>query len=198
MICDSWPLRADVVGEAVHRSAVDDQLEVGSRGVHLFDEARQLCGGEVRVQSTVTDEQLGLDPSWTGGVCGLEGSVDADRAGQVRPGSRELEDRSAAEAVTHGRDVPVKQWMRGEHLNASLRSSSNLVAVSYELLDARHYALTVARHGLAIHVAGEHEESEFGELSRATFGVIVQPGAAVNDEDSRMSEFTAVSDKDAG
>ena len=101
--------------------------------------------------------------------------MNADRAGQVRPGSRKLEHRPATEAVTHGRDVPVKQSMRGEHLNASLHSPSNLVTVRDELLDARHHALTVAHHALAVHVAGEHEKSEFGELPRAALGVIVSP-----------------------
>ena len=101
--------------------------------------------------------------------------MDADRAGQVRPGSSKLEHGSAAEAVTHGRDVPVKQSMGGEHLNAGLHSPRNLVTVRDELLHARQHALTVAHHALAVHVTGEHEESEFGELPRAALGVIVQP-----------------------
>ena len=88
--------------------------------------------------------------------------------------------------------------MRAEHLNASLCSPSDPVTVSHEILDARQYALTVAHHGLAVHVAGEHEESELGELPRAALGVIVQPGAAVNDEDSRMGETGAVSDEEPG
>jgi hypothetical protein len=115
--------------------------------------------------------------------------VDADRPGQVHAGSRELEDLSPAKAVIHRHDVPVKSWMSGEHLNASVRSPSNHAAVGHELLDARRHALTFADHGPAVHVAGQHEDSEFGELSRAALGVIVQPGAAVDDEDSRMGEL---------
>jgi hypothetical protein len=133
-----------------------------------------------------------------GWLCRLEASVDADRAGQVRAGSRELADRSPAEAVVHGRDVPVKPWMSDEHLNASVPSPSNVAAVGHELLDARQHALTVAGHGPAVHVAGEHEESEFGEVPRAAVGVILQLGAAVNDEDSRMGEYIAVRDEEAG
>ena len=40
--------------------------------------------------------------------------------------------------------------------------------------------------------------SEFGELSRAALGVIVQPAAAVNDDEPRTGEIIAVPDEEAG
>ncbi len=79
-----------------------------------------------------------------------------------------------------------------------MRSPSNLLAVGYELFDTRHHANAVADDGLAVHVTGEHEESEFGELPRAAFHVVVQPCAAMDDQNSRAGSFIAVPDKETG
>jgi hypothetical protein len=98
------------VGEAVHRAAVDDQLEVGPGLVHLFDESRHLCGWDVRIQSAVADEHLGLDRARTGRVSRLEASVNADRAGQVRSGSREL-----GIPVAGGPSAPEGRQCSGPH-----------------------------------------------------------------------------------
>src|SRR5262249_19860708 len=61
------------------------------------------------------------------------------------------------------------------------------VAIAPKLADVLHHAVAAALDALAVHVAREGDKSPLREAPRSTPCVIVETGAAVNDEDSRAA-----------
>ncbi len=110
--------------------------------------------------------------------------MDADDAGDWRAAAGEFEDGHAAEAVADGGDVGVGERVRAQYVDSGGGAAGEAVGFGAELGDASHDALAVAGDAFAVHVAGEGDVAEFGEAAGAIFGVVVEAGAAVDDQDA--------------
>src|SRR5580693_4942641 len=140
---------------------------------------------DVRVECAMADEDLRFDGVGRRGLalC-VEAAVDADDASDGRATAGEFEDGHAAEAVADGGDVVIGERMSAEDFDSSVSATRKAVRFGAELGDAGHDALAVAGNAFAVHVAGEGDVTEFGEAAGAIFGMVVEAGAAVNDEDA--------------
>src|ERR1700722_1144721 len=171
------------VGEAVLGVAVDGELPVGVGGLHFVGEGGDLGERDVRVESAVEDEEFGFDGVGRSGraFC-VEAAVDADDTGDGRAAAGEFENGHAAEAVADGGDVGVGERMRFQGVEASGGAAGDAIGFGAEFVDASHDALAIAGDAFAVHVAGEGGLAEFGQTAGAIFGVVVEAGAAVDDE----------------
>jgi len=142
----------------------------------------------------MADQDLRPHLARAGWVGCLEAAVNADHPREISPASGHFEHCPPAKAVAHGGDAPVDAWIGCEHLDAGEGALAELVTTPEQARDGGHHSLAIADHARAVHIAGERHESEVGELPRAALGVIVQSGAAVNDEDSGTGEFAVVPD----
>src|SRR6201999_1090335 len=71
-----------------------------------------------------------------------------------------------------------------EDLDGCVGAAGEAVGVGAEFVDAGHDAFAGAGDTFAVHVAGEGDVAEFGKAAGAIFGVVVEAGAAVDDEDA--------------
>jgi hypothetical protein len=82
--------------------------------------------------------------------------------------------------------------MRRELVDRHLRAAAERRAIPSQLADVLHHTIALARHALAVHVAGQRDESRFGKAARAASGVIVEARASMNDENSRTAPWCRV------
>ena len=74
--------------------------------------------------------------------------------------------------------------MRFECVDAGVGAAGEAGGFGAKFSDARHDALAAAGDTLAIHVAGKSNVAKLGQTSGLLFGVLVESGASVNDENS--------------
>ncbi len=166
--------------------------------VHFLHKGRDVSWRAVRIQRSVTDEDPRVDCTWLRRLGRRQAAVHADDAHEREAAAGQLEDRHAAETVAHGRDAPINEWVRRQHVDSCLRPSAEATAIRAQFCNARHHALAIARYAVAVHVAGKHDVPLFREGPRARFGVGVESGAAMDDEDSRSPAWPCfVADKHA-
>lgn len=120
------------------------------------------------------------------GLRGLEAAVNADDGGEMGAAAGEFEDGHAAEAVADGGEAGwVDERVGAEDVEGGVGALAKFGGLCTELEDERHDAgATGGGDFCAEHVASKGEIALFGEAAGAGFGVIVEAGAAVNDEDT--------------
>ena len=96
-----------------------------------------------------------------------------------------LEDDHSAEAIADCRHAAVDLRTREQDFARRLHTPDDRAPVAPEFADLAHDPFAVPCHAFAIHVAGEGHEPGLGEASRPPARVIVEPGAAVHDENAR-------------
>ena len=74
--------------------------------------------------------------------------------------------------------------MRAQDFDSGAGAAREAVRFGAQLGNASHDALAVAGNAFAVHVAGKRDIAEFGEAARAILGVVVEAGAAVDDQDA--------------
>ena len=172
------------MGEAVHGPAIDDEQPVGAGVVHLVDEADDLLDRDVRIERTVTDEELGLDAARLDrSRCG-EASMDAGRTGGVRATSRQLKHGQAPEAVADRNKLPVDPRMGGKpsrpaRARCTSFAGSSRSAVTVDMTRSRS-PIPPCRTGRT-----QRDQPEFGELPRAAPAAVVETRAALNHQHPR-------------
>src|SRR5262249_10609249 len=152
---------------------------------------------DVRIDGAVTDEDLRVDLSRAGGLGCFKAAVNADHAGEVGATSGELEHCAPAKAVAHGGDAPVDTRIGCEEVDAGHGAPAELVAVPDQLPDGGHHPVPIADHAGAVHIAGEHDQPERGELSRSPFRVIVEPGATMYDQHARSRAVVIIGEDES-
>jgi hypothetical protein len=88
--------------------------------------------------------------------------------------SRELEYGHSAKAIPHRCHTSVDLRMRCQDVDSRLRSPAEPTRIIAQFDDTRHYALTIARNTIAVHVGSKHYKAE---LRQTLFAVGVDsPG----------------------
>ena len=113
--------------------------------------------------------------------------MDTDDASQADAASSQLENDHAAEAVADGGKPTVHLRVGHQEIERGLGPAAKSSRILLEVGDAAHDPFAVANDPLAVHVARECHKAGFGEPPGPTFGVVVETGAAMDDEDARTA-----------
>ena len=174
------------VGEAVDRAGVVDDLVVGLRLAHLLGEGRQLLCRNEAVVSAVADKDARLEGGGVGGPFRAQAAVKTHHRGEGFPAPRQLQGHGAAEAVADGGDaVGVGAGVGAQHREPRLRAAARQVGIAAKRPGEAPRLLRIAGDDpLSIHVEGEGDVAERGQLlgAAARIGVVAPP--FVDDQDA--------------
>lgn len=167
--------------EAVHGSAVHDQLPIGVGPVHLLGECGDVGEWDVGVASAVTDEDPGFHTTRPRGGGRREAAVDADRGGKVRTRSRQREANHSAETESDGHSVTGRFRTFGQGGEPGGRSTDQQRRIITQSCQAFEDLFSVAPDAVAVHIAGQNGIAEFCVAVRLIARMLVQSGSSVNE-----------------
>jgi hypothetical protein len=75
--------------------------------------------------------------------------------------------------------------MRCEDVDSRLRAPAEPIRIITQFDDTRHYALTIARNAIAVHVASKRHKAELRQTLCAPSGMVVEAGPSMDDQDPR-------------
>src|SRR3974390_2014679 len=75
--------------------------------------------------------------------------------------------------------------MGSQHFDSRTRALPRTGRVFAPFHDSSDHPLAIARNSIAVHIASKDDKPEFRDSSCALLGMVVETGAAVNDQNSR-------------
>jgi hypothetical protein len=111
--------------------------------------------------------------------------VDADYTRKLSAASCKLEYGHSTEAVTYRGQATVYARVRCQEVDSRLRPPAEPQRIITQFDNTGHNTLTIPGNTIPVHVACKHHVTEICQTLCAPFGVLVETGASVDDQDAR-------------